>query len=870
MRFTCAFLQLFICCAILAPAQTNTRGRLEGSLADPSGAPIPNATLTLELEDSSTAFQTTSDARGEYRFASLPIGFYHLKVTAPGFATLEIKELQVSIGQTVVQRLGLSLATAVEKMEVVERAEILQASSPNQSTALGYERMEHSAAPGRNYLSFVLSAPGMTPAPGSTTGRSPAGTWSVANDSGFSFAGMRSRNNNVSIDGTDNRDETTGAIRVALPLEMIQELRIAGTTVSADFGGAAGGQVNVVTRSGTNTWHGHGEFMWMHEAFLARNPEFGIAGRPLKRRYQPGASGGGPLTKDRTFIAFAAEGLREDCEEWSETPNGFVRLPGLSFLRPGLFRALEGDQQYSVKLNHIINPRHTITARGAYSWGRVRNGVQGIENYADFSSRGSSTTRDYTFVPSLTSVFGARLVNQIVVQLARRSVDITPNSRTPQIEIPGVATFGQGYRLDQQRTEDHYEVTNSASLAVGRHYLSLGASVHHVAFDGRLANRFAGISLFPSLDAYLRQQPDLVIQALGDPRTNFGTTPISAWINDRWQFRRGLTLEAGLRYDRQAMPGSIAASNLNFAPRFGLAWNPHSRLVFRFGSGLFFDRYPLAWLNDAIQKDGRRASELYNGARARYETSRDFPSTYSAKVTTGFEAKLNADTTLSAEYSFVRGLRLPRTRNLSPALFLLEQTARSQYQGVTVTLNRRMTQEFGYLISYSGGRTRDDGSDFDEQPLDPRNIALDRALSRQHQAHRVSASALLEVPLEKFGERWEHIHFVPTFTFGSGRPINTLLPFDAYRTLAYPITARPLGVARNTVLSPSNASLDARLFKEFHFDERHARFQIGVEGYNLFNRTNPIRFNQYTGPGFAQPLEFSAARQMQLFLHYEF
>lgn len=143
------------------------------------------------------------------------------------------------MGQTVVQPFDLTLDSVAEKMEVVEQGEMLQASATSGSLAMGYERVEHGTSQGRGYLNFVLTAPGIVPAAGSSTGRSPASTWNLANDSGFSAAGMRSRNNSITIDGSDNRDETTGAARVAVPVEMIQELRVAGQTVSADFGGAA-------------------------------------------------------------------------------------------------------------------------------------------------------------------------------------------------------------------------------------------------------------------------------------------------------------------------------------------------------------------------------------------------------------------------------------------------------------------------------------------------------------------------------------------------------------------------------------------------------------------------------------------------------
>lgn len=874
------WLHLSLMSALLFSQVSNRTGAFGGVVLDPQGGPIPGAKITAISADTNQGRETTSNEKGEFMLANLPAGPYSIKIEATGFGGKEYSEVLINVGQTLAQKVDLKLNSVSEKMEVVDEAPVLDVSATTNSVAMGYERMEHSSSQGRNYVNFVLTAPGMAPASGQTAGRSPAATWNANNDSGFVSNGIRSRNNSVSIDGTDNRDETTGAIRVSVPLEMVQELRVAGTTVSADLGGAAGGVVNIVTRSGTNTLHGHGEMIYQNEATNARNPEFETSSTPHLRRYQPGGSASGPIFRDRTFFAVAAEYYREDCDEWSELFAG---------IRNGYaFRAGERNYQYSGKIQHLFNNVHTGTLRYAYSLGRVNNGVQGIENHTDFSARGSSRVADHGVVGTMASAFSATFLNSLTFQFGRREVLMTPNSTAPFVEIPGVMSFGQSWTLDQKRAESHTEFVDGITLIRGRHTISIGASVHHVDFDGRLANRFAGLTIYPTLEAYQANRPDEIIRAMGNPATKFGTTPIGLWFNDRWNIRRGLTVEAGIRYDRQAMPAGIPASNKNVAPRLGLAWNPggDSKFVFRAGAGLFFDRYPLGYLNEAIQKNGTNAWEqfTYPGSgltfAARTVASAKMPGTYGAKATLGVERQLNKDTTLAADFSHVRGVKMPRIRNWRatlPAEFLLEQNASSTYDGVTVTLSRKMTSEFGYLLSYTGGKTYDDDSDYMDQPLDPRNLKQEWARSRQYQAHRLTASALFEIEqLEKWSDKLEHIHFVPTFTYGSGRPIPALETSDLFRTGAFPISARSAGVARNSFTGPGNASLDARVFKEIHFEEKHARLQVGIEGYNLFNHTNPIRYLPYYSAAgtklknFGEAIEYTGARQMQLFMHFEF
>ncbi|MDX2266641.1 MAG: carboxypeptidase regulatory-like domain-containing protein [Bryobacter sp.] len=865
---------LFLLFSFAAPltAQVSSRtGALSATVLDANQAPLPAARLRLTSEDTGQAREALTNPRGEALLASLPPGEYTLRVSAPGFGEREYSAFLLLAGQTLPFRIVLNPASVVEKLEVVDEAPVLDTSSPTQATTFGYERMEHSPSQGRNYVNFVLGAPGIAPAAGQSVGRSPAAVWNANNDSGFTAQGLRSRNNSVSIDSTDNRDETTGGIRVSVPLEMVQEMRVAGTSISAELGGAAGGVVNIVTRSGTNLWHGHAEYLYQNEILNARNPEFAISTRPHLRRQQTGASAAGPLRRDRTFLAAAFEIYRENCDEWSE---------GFAGLRDAFaFRAGELNYQYSGKVQHLFASGHAASLRYAYSLGQVNAGVQGLENYSDFSARGSSRVADHSLVANLTSPFRPTLLNAFTFQYGRRDFSLTPNSRLPFVEIPGVMSFGQSWKLDQQRRETHLELANHLTWIAGRNTLMFGGSVHSVQLDARLANRFRGITLYPSLAAYQQNQPSFALQAFGNPATAINSLPLGLFLNNRWQPRLGLTVETGLRYDRQSLPTGFPVSNQNFAPRFGLAFNPGGRSpwVFRFGAGLFFDRFPLAYLNEAIQKDGSHGWEEYTvfaptreSHRLQYAPAAAFRSTYGAKLTLGLERKLNADTTLSAEYSHVRGLFLPRLRNASatlPATVFLEQNATSTYDGLTLSLSRRMTSEFGYLLTYTGGQTYDDASDYDEQPQNPRNLRDEWARSRQHQAHRVTATALFE---------WLEIHLVPTFTFGSGRPLPALATDDTFRTGAYPISARAPGFARNPSFTPATGSLDARLFRLFELKENRLRLQAGIEAYNLLNRSNPLRLLPFHASGNTPlanergVLEYQPARQVQLFLHLEF
>lgn len=263
-----------------------------------------------------------------------------------------------------------------------------------------------------------------------------------------------------------------------------------------------------------------------------------------------------------------------------------------------------------------------------------------------------------------------------------------------------------------------------------------------------------------------------------------------------------------------------------------------------------------------------------------YQTAPGFLSTYSRKLTAGVERKLDRDTTLTAEYSNVRGIHLPRTRNSAltiPPQFDLEQTARSACQGLALTLNRRLTKELTYLLSYNLSSTHDDASDYDEQPLNPANLSQDWALSRQHQEHRITASGLFDLPVEDLTsapgwlrEGFDGITLAPLFTWGSGRPLNPLLTTDAYRTGAYPISARPVGLGRNSLITPATVSLDLRLMKTILVIHERARVQFGAEAFNLLNHTNRLRVSPYYTSKFGALVEAQNPRQLQLMFKIEY
>lgn len=895
--------------------QATTTGAVAGVVVDPSGVPVPGVAVTVRLSDTGLARSVATDDAGQFALRALPVGTYTLTLEKQGFARLSLT-VSVSLGQTASQRITLPLAEVVERLEVSDKTEALNTAATSAGAVLGGERVEEAPAPTRSFLNFVLVSPSVAPSSGTNTSRSAAGSRNIRNDSGFVFPGLRGRNNGILIDGTDNRDETTGENRVAVGLEMIAEFRTANANFSAEFGGAAGGVVNLVTRSGVNIWHGDVTFFTQNEKTNARNPEV-ETGKNRFRRYQPGTSALGPLRRDKTYISAAVEQSWESGEDWSDSPeraagviDRLLATPafagaGTARLARGLVPVKESDTEALAKFDHRFGSGHTLLLRHAYSRGRVAGDVQALDNFTDFSARGGSRIADHSFVAAWTAAVNPRAVNDLRIQWARRDARFWPNGRGPLYEIPGVVSFGAADRLRASRVETHAEIVESLQASARNHLWSLGAAAHRIRLDANLANRFEGVYIFPSVEDLVAARPDSFLQAFGEPRTRQTTVPLSFWIHDRWQPRPGFTLDAGLRYDTQSMPARGLARPHNFSPRLGVAWHPRRApaWVLRAGAGLFYDRYPLAFLNDAIQKDGVRAFEQYlvgteaaavfryaaGGAlrspwigapASTYRFAPDFGSTYGRKVVLGLERRLDPDTTVTIEASDVRGVHLPRIRNARgglPPAFDLELTARSRYRGVSAVLHRRLSKELTYLVAYHGGRTFDDASDYDEHPMLPLNTRLDWGLSRQHQAHRLAVTALYGLEKDELQELppWlrralDRVTLSPALTWGTSRPLNIILPSDVYRTGAYPLSARPEGAARNSAKMPRAPSFDLRIMKSIFVKPERVRFEFGVESFNLFNYTRAVRVSPYYTGTFGRPTELAPARQIQIMCQLEY
>jgi len=291
-----------------------TRGIISGTVSDKSGAMLPGVTVTITNQDTGIARTTVSSSAGIYRVAALENGTYTVRAELPGFQVVETKDVEVKTAQEVVLDIGLAVAALSEVVQVAADASVATLNKTNAtvgSTATARQAVELPLSAGRDINRLALLTPTAYMAPGST---------------GMSFAGNRARNNNFTIDGSDNNDISVTLSTTPIVPEAVAEYHVEVNPYNVEFGRSSGGQLNVITRSGTNVLHGSA---WEYYGGAALNALDNLEkGNGLTKpaffvRNQFGGAAGGPIVRSRVFFY----GLMQE-DHNRQTPLGSnVRIP---------------------------------------------------------------------------------------------------------------------------------------------------------------------------------------------------------------------------------------------------------------------------------------------------------------------------------------------------------------------------------------------------------------------------------------------------------------------------------------------------------------------------------------------------------------
>jgi hypothetical protein len=287
-------------------SQTTTTGELGGTVTDPSGAVVNNATVTLRNADTGSSASNKTNSTGYYKFPYLQPGNYKIEVLAPGFQQME-KTTAVNLGASVTTNFQLTLSAGQTTVEVSGQAAAIETEDANLTANFNREALENLPNPGNDLSAVAMTSPGVVM---NTAGGAMFG------GGNFSVNGLPATSNLFTLDGSNDNDpffnvNNTGATNLSLGLNDVQESTVVSNGYSGSYGGLAGANVNFVSKSGTNSFHGNAIYWWNGDILDANNYFRNQDGtpRPFVNANQFAGSIGGPIKKDKAFFFFDVEGL---------------------------------------------------------------------------------------------------------------------------------------------------------------------------------------------------------------------------------------------------------------------------------------------------------------------------------------------------------------------------------------------------------------------------------------------------------------------------------------------------------------------------------------------------------------------------------
>ena len=529
-----ALLALFALVGTSLMAQSTTDGAIGGTVTDQTNAVVAGAKVTVRNLETNESFTGESDSNGAYRITHLRPGTYEVNITSGSFAPFKADRIIVEVGRVTSIEAKMNVGGKTETVSVSGEAPVINTVQPDVQNNINDQIINNTPIPIRRYSSFALGTPGA----------SPDGSFGL-----IAFRGISGLLNNSTVDGGDNNtaywSEERGRTRATATVsqDSVREFQINTSNFSAEYGKAAGGVMNAVTKSGTNNLHGGTRLYVTDSNMWASNPfatlPDGTHIKPDDRRYVFGASLGGPIKKDKLFFFFNWDQQKENAPGVAITPLGFmapitVATPascsasnltdgqtlacrgisqatsdkGMAFLA-GLQGQVSRNKDHWIifpKVDWIITPANTLTL----SWNHMRwNSIHGIQTAATVTFGTNSWGDDFVNVDTgnarLVSLLNNRTSNEIRLSIGREHQfeNSNPpgpgepttglNGRPPQITITGPGgsfQIGKPNFLERGALplENRKQFTDIMSVSQGTHMLKFGFDVNHT--NDQISNLF--------------------------------------------------------------------------------------------------------------------------------------------------------------------------------------------------------------------------------------------------------------------------------------------------------------------------------------------------------------------------------------------
>jgi hypothetical protein len=603
---------------------------LSGKIVDTSGGSVGKATVSAT--NTATGFSRSvqaSDA-GEYTIPALPAGEYSVSAVYTGFGK-QTKTITLQVGQVAELDFSLKPGSMEEKVEVEATSELAEPTRTQVSTVITERQILNLPVNDREFIDFALLSPAVT------IGDTTAGNTDVIVEpvTKLSFAGQNIHYNFIAVDGADDISTASGIQRGTPPQESVQEFRVINTDYSTEFGRATAGIVNIITRSGSNDWHGVLYEYFRNNKMDATNL-LQATGANALRQNQFGGAIGGPITKDRTFIYGNYEAQRrgespfynsavlslfKDINEL-KTVYGLPQEPALG----SVLRTNNTDNGF-LRLDHSFNEKENFFIRYFVNDGRLLNQSPLNDGFDLPSAFKENFYRDQSIAGTLASVLSPKLVNELRVQFARRSFDFPTVSTQPHLELSNIFTTGVNRGNPDFYRESRFEVVDNLTFTHEKHTVSFGGNMNFVKTTESFPLFYPFEADFANLGAYFGndgangpqcvsadpindpngpgpagcQHPNVIFferfQApdFNEPTLTGGTaiyaggrinstirneaqgemnhTYNGLYIQDKWRVSNRLTLNGGIRWEWETWPSDALNTQWkNFDPRLGMAY----------------------------------------------------------------------------------------------------------------------------------------------------------------------------------------------------------------------------------------------------------------------------------------------------------